>query len=183
MSFEEKNNSKYMCTFPYPYMNGYLHLGHAFSMSKCEYQVRYQRQRGKNALFPFSFHCTGMPIQAAANRLKKEITSGNIHSKQPTAEEKKEQERLIKEAAKKKQKLEFPKVPFTQYEILTQLNIPEEEIPKFQDANYWLEFFPPRGQEDLKEFGLFADWRRSFITTSVNPFYNSFIEWQFHHLK
>jgi len=79
--------------------------------------------------------------------------------------------------------LEFPKVPFTQYEILMQLNIPEEEIPKFQEANYWLEFFPPRGQEDLKEFGLFADWRRSFITTSVNPFYNSFIEWQFHHLK
>jgi len=81
MSFDEKNNTKYMCTFPYPYMNGYLHLGHAFSMSKCEYQVRYQRQRGKNALFPFGFHCTGMPIQAAANRLKKEITSGNIRSK------------------------------------------------------------------------------------------------------
>lgn len=43
MAFEEKNASKYMCTFPYPYMNGYLHLGHAFSMSKCEFQVRYQR--------------------------------------------------------------------------------------------------------------------------------------------
>jgi len=27
LSFEEKNNGKYMCTFPYPYMNGYLHLG------------------------------------------------------------------------------------------------------------------------------------------------------------
>ena len=27
MSWEEKNDSKYMCTFPYPYMNGYLHLG------------------------------------------------------------------------------------------------------------------------------------------------------------
>ena len=27
MSFEEKNKTKYMCTFPYPYMNGYLHLG------------------------------------------------------------------------------------------------------------------------------------------------------------
>lgn len=37
MSFEEKNKSKYMCTFPYPYMNGYLHLGHGFSMSKCEF--------------------------------------------------------------------------------------------------------------------------------------------------
>ena len=27
MSIEEKNNSKYLVTFPYPYMNGYLHLG------------------------------------------------------------------------------------------------------------------------------------------------------------
>jgi len=37
MSLEDKNDSKYMCTFPYPYMNGYLHLGHAFSMSKAEF--------------------------------------------------------------------------------------------------------------------------------------------------
>jgi len=27
LSFEEKNAQKYLVTFPYPYMNGYLHLG------------------------------------------------------------------------------------------------------------------------------------------------------------
>lgn len=27
------------------------------------------------------------------------------------------------------------------------------------------------------------DWRRSFITTSVNPYYDSFIRWQFRLLK
>lgn len=27
LPFEEKNNGKYYATFPYPYMNGYLHLG------------------------------------------------------------------------------------------------------------------------------------------------------------
>lgn len=75
-SFDQKNKEKYMVTFPFPYMNGYLHLGHAFSMSKAEFAVRYQRQRGRNALFPFGFHCTGMPIQAAANRLKREIETG-----------------------------------------------------------------------------------------------------------
>lgn len=37
MSMEDKNNSKYFATFPYPYMNGQLHLGHAFSMSKAEF--------------------------------------------------------------------------------------------------------------------------------------------------
>ena len=33
----DHTKQKYMCTFPYPYMNGNLHLGHAFSLSKCEF--------------------------------------------------------------------------------------------------------------------------------------------------
>lgn len=28
-----------------------------------------------------------------------------------------------------------------------------------------------------------VDWRRSFITTDVNPFYDSFVRWQFVTLK
>lgn len=27
LSLEDKNKGKYMVTFPYPYMNGFLHLG------------------------------------------------------------------------------------------------------------------------------------------------------------
>jgi leucyl-tRNA synthetase len=57
------------------------------------------------------------------------------------------------------------------------MGISEEEIPKFQDPHYWLMYFPPEAQKDLKEFGIFTDWRRSFITTNVNPFYDSFIRW------
>ena len=43
----DKTPPKYFCTFPYPYMNGLLHLGHAYSLSKAEFAVGYQRMRGK----------------------------------------------------------------------------------------------------------------------------------------
>ncbi|CAF5201997.1 unnamed protein product [Rotaria magnacalcarata] len=67
------NSNTFLVTFPYPYMNGCLHLGHTFSLSKCEFAVGFQRLRGKHCLFPFGFHCTGMPIRAAADKLKREI--------------------------------------------------------------------------------------------------------------
>jgi leucyl-tRNA synthetase len=135
MSLEEKNKTKYMATFPYPYMNGNLHLGHGYTISKAEFMIRYQRQLGKRVLFPFGFHCTGMPIQAAANRLKREIASGEVRSKQPTAEEKKKNPKLS--------------VPYTQYEIMMQLGIPEADITKFQDPYHWFATFPNEGKGDL----------------------------------
>ena len=39
------------------------------------------------------------------------------------------------------------------------------------------------GQGDLQGLGLHTDWRRSFITTDANPYYDSFIRWQFNTLK
>ena len=58
-----KKFPKWMGTFPYPYMNGSLHLGHAFTISKIEFGAGYQRMLGKRVLFPHGFHCTGMPIK------------------------------------------------------------------------------------------------------------------------
>jgi leucyl-tRNA synthetase len=63
----EWSQPKFMVTFPYPYMNGRLHLGHSFSLSKAEFSVGYERLKGKRALFPFGFHCTGMPIKVSEN--------------------------------------------------------------------------------------------------------------------
>ena len=59
---EPNEQPKYFETFPYPYMNGTLHLGHAFSMTKCDFNAWYKRIAGFNVLFPFGFHCTGKPL-------------------------------------------------------------------------------------------------------------------------
>ena len=157
MSFEEKWNSKFFSTFPYPYMNGRLHLGHAYSSSKNEFSSRYQRMMGKNVLFPFAFHWTGMPIAAAAKRL--------VLEKQ-TEEVKDDKEKKV-----------------TQRDILISMGVPKEEIKNFEEPEYWIDYFTPLGIQDLKTYGISVDWRRSFITTSKNPYYDSFIQWQFNNLK
>ena len=69
----EGKPEKYFVTFPFPYMNGKLHLGHAFSITKAEFAARFARLNGKRVLFPFGFHCTGMPIAAAALKLQESI--------------------------------------------------------------------------------------------------------------
>ena len=44
-------------------------------------------------------------------------------------------------------------------------------------------YFPPLAQRDITSMGCGVDWRRSFITTDVNPYYDAFIQWQFNVLK
>jgi leucyl-tRNA synthetase len=165
------NKPKYFITFPYPYMNGKLHLGHAYSMSKAEFTARYKTLKGFNVLFPFGFHCTGMPICAAANKLKDEIENTGVEK--------------LREIAKNRGPLKDMKEgeKLTQYEILLGCGVEDADIPSFTDPEFWLSYFPPRAKEDLLKFGVAVDLRRSFITTSVNPYYNSFIEWQFTKLK
>jgi leucyl-tRNA synthetase len=69
-----------------------------------------------------------------------------------------------------------------QWKILLKM-VPEEEIPQFVDPNHWLKYFPPIGVTHLKNFGAGVDWRRAFITTAVNPYYDAFIRWQFEVLR
>ena len=44
---------------------------------------------------------------------------------------------------------------------------------------------PPRRHpaRAAQKFGAGIDWRRSFITTDYNPYYDSFVRWQFHKLR
>lgn len=60
---------KYFCTFPIPYINGSVHVGHSYSALKVDLIARYKRMRGFNVMFPQGFHATGEPIVGAAKRL------------------------------------------------------------------------------------------------------------------
>ena len=64
----DSTKESFMVTFPYPYSNGHLHIGHAFSLTKAIFRAQFERHQGKNVLFPFAFHCTGMPIQAVSSK-------------------------------------------------------------------------------------------------------------------
>jgi len=173
----EESTGKYMVTFPYPYMNGKLHLGHTFTISKCEFAVGYQRLKGKKCLFPFGFHCTGMPIKACADKLKREMELFGCPPTFPSGDEKKDTTNMKSKVAAKTGGLTY------QWQIMQALDIPDEEIKSFADTAHWLKYFPPIATEDLKAMGLKVDWRRSFITTDANPYYDSFARWHFKKLK
>uniref|UniRef100_A0A2K6FMJ9 Leucine--tRNA ligase, cytoplasmic n=1 Tax=Propithecus coquereli TaxID=379532 RepID=A0A2K6FMJ9_PROCO len=184
---KQTSKGKYFVTFPFPYMNGRLHLGHTFSLSKCEFAVGYQRLKGKSCLFPFGLHCTGMPIKACADKLKREIELYGCPPDFPDEEEEEEEinvkteDIIIKDKAKGKKSKATAKAGSSKYQwsIMKSLGLSEEEIVKFSEAEHWLDYFPPLAIQDLKRMGLKVDWRRSFITTDVNPYYDSFVRWQF----
>uniref|UniRef100_A0A8C6QYE3 Leucine--tRNA ligase, cytoplasmic n=1 Tax=Nannospalax galili TaxID=1026970 RepID=A0A8C6QYE3_NANGA len=183
---KQTSNGKYFVTFPYPYMNGRLHLGHTFSLSKCEFAVGYQRLKGKHCLFPFGLHCTGMPIKACADKLKRELELYGCPPDFPDEEEEDEisvktEDIIIKDKAKGKKSKAAAKAGSSKYQwdIMKSLGLSDEEIVKFAEAEHWLDYFPPLAIQDLKKIGLKVDWRRSFITTDINPYYDSFVRWQF----
>lgn len=290
----KENEEKFMCTFPYPYMNGLLHIGHGFTLTKAVFAAHFNRLIGKKVLFPFGFHCTGMPIQAAANKLKREYElygkphptfpagrplpkendlgtidldddgvtllwkppsstgqkaikshhlfmrvkggefrevgniphpspdvlkeqKGKVMSKAPVESggcvymvrtelsdgsmcpDSKESDEVSVDAAPKDKKggsggagggkrvakkiLAKTGDAAFQWEILIAMGIKPEDMIPFADPGHWLEYFSPLGVRDLKRFGAPIDFRRSFITTSVNPYYDSFVRWQFRKLK
>jgi leucyl-tRNA synthetase len=179
---------KFFVTFPYPYMNGRLHLGHGFSFSKCEFAARFQRLRGKNVLWGFGLHVTGTPIAACAQKLRNEMQKYGcppqfpeelLDKPAPAAAANVAETDLSKHKGKRLKV--GPAKP--QWVIMEGMGIPASEIPKFADPMHWLKTFPPLALDDLKTLGCHVDYRRSFITTDVNPFYDSFVRWQFEKLQ
>lgn len=158
-SKEDSKDRKCFITFPIPYQNGTLHLGHGYTLSKADFFARFKQKQEVNVLFPFGFHLTGTPITACANKLKESLQKYDLKTVDIDGLEKSDQIR-----------------------ILYNMGIPKEEIPKFVDPYYWGIYFPEKAKEDLKLFDLSADFTRSFITTDVNPHFDSFVKWQFNQL-
>ncbi|KAI9839464.1 MAG: 2-isopropylmalate synthase [Sarea resinae] len=189
---------KFFGTMAYPYMNGTLHAGHSFTVSKIEFTAGFARMQGKRALFPLGFHCTGMPIKACADKLVREvemfgqefercpessITNGAPEEEAPAPTQATTKEDVTKFSAKKgKAAAKAVKLKY-QFQIMLALGIPLPEIHRFADPQYWLEFFPPLCKRDLTNFGARIDWRRSMVTTDANPYYDAFVRWQMNRLK
>ena len=91
-----------------------------------------------------------------------------------------------------------PAGPTYQFQIMESIGVPRSEIKKFADSIYWTKYFPPIAkviihstpvyssgdtlswllQEDNLALGTRVDWRRSMLTTDINPYYDSFVRWQ-----
>lgn len=67
----DETKPKLFVTFPYPYMNGPLHAGHAFTASRVDAYARFKRMQGYNVLFPWAWHWTGQPLAGASSRVAK----------------------------------------------------------------------------------------------------------------
>ncbi|KAH3661533.1 hypothetical protein OGAPHI_006381 [Ogataea philodendri] len=193
-SYEELHakNPKFLTTMAYPYMNGILHAGHSFTLSKSEFTASFERLKGARVLFPLGFHCTGIAISAAADKLKREIELfGEDFSKLPEQEDQEEEkpkaaakrEDVTKFSAKKSKAQAKQGRAKYQFEIMQQLGIPTSEIKNFSDPYYWVTYFPPLVEEQVRSFGGKVDWRRSTVTTDYNGFYDSFVRWQMNKLK
>ncbi|MEK6839265.1 MAG: class I tRNA ligase family protein, partial [Candidatus Thermoplasmatota archaeon] len=141
----QRGRPKWYSNVPYPYPDGFIHLGQGIAFLRAEFQSRYRRMAGYNVLHPQGFHCTGLPVVGAARR---------VAEKDPK-----------------------------QIEVLRQMGIPDREIPRFADPLHWIDVFPRATMEDLQHLGAAIDWRRSFITTDLNPPYDAFVKWQFRRLR
>merc|ERR1719419_901698 len=130
-----------------------------------------------------------MPIKACADKIKKEMEMFGNPPVFPVEEEVKEEvvekDFIPKDKSKGKKSKAAAKQGAGKYQwqIMKSLGMTDEEIAQFADTDHWLEYFPPLCMQDCKKMGLHVDWRRSFITTDVSPFYDSFVRWQFMRLK
>lgn len=130
-----------------------------------------------------------MPIKACADKLQREMESFGYPPVFPSEDDTKvvEEDRDIipKDKSKGKKSKAVAKTVAAKYQwqIMQSLGLTDEEIKPFAETDHWLNYFPPLAKSDLQSIGMHIDWRRTFITTDANPYYDSFVRWQFNKLK
>ncbi len=68
---EPDGRDKFFVTFPFPYMDGPLHIGSGFTGGRLDVVARYKRMKGYNVLFPWAWHWTGEAVMGISNRIRK----------------------------------------------------------------------------------------------------------------
>lgn len=155
----------YLPNCPCPWEGSVFSSVGTVSMSKLnrnsyfQFATRYYRLKGKMVLFPFGFHCTGMPIKACADKLKREMEQFGCPPVFPDEEEvavKDEGDIIPKDKSKGKKSKAVAKTGAAKYQwqIMQSIGVPDEEIKEFADEHYWLEYFPPRAVSDLQRMGI-----------------------------
>lgn len=61
--------------------------------------------------------------------------------------------------------------------------VSDSELVKFIDPVYMARYYTENGRRAVRRLGCAIDWRREFHTTSYNPAYSKFVEWQYMRLK
>lgn len=61
--------------------------------------------------------------------------------------------------------------------------VPDEELKKFDDPANIARYYTAQNRETVKKIGFSIDWRREFHTTSLEPSFNRFVEWQYKKLR
>ncbi|KAH8800497.1 hypothetical protein F5884DRAFT_863212 [Xylogone sp. PMI_703] len=170
------------------YMDTSIGVDHSCTLSKADFATGFARMKGEQTLFPTAFHYDLMHINACADRLSNEIqlygegferyeedVEMNGSETTPLTESR-------KELTKVKVRKTNPAIKH-QFQIMQAQGIPLHKIRHFACASYWHKSLPQLYRRDLTNFGCRIDWRRFFVTTATNPYYESFVRWQMNRLR
>lgn len=138
-----------------------------------------------------------MPIKAAADKIKNEIAMFGKNLENAPKDDEEDDSVPVPAPTQNVPKTDVTKFKNTkrgkaalkgagaryQFQTMLSMGVPREEIHRFAEGVEWVKYFPDLWKRDMVALGCGIDWRRSFCTTDLNPYFNSFVEWQMRKLR